>query len=336
MMMLRKKSTRELVQGEPDDTPEQEPVEKKKKPREKRAKTPHEPHSRAGAAFFKTKLFYGIICIAVGLAIALLGAPILRSQTTNTVNVVCFVSDVSSGSVVTASDVVVVEVSSYHLPTGTVFDTGDVVGKYLRTDALAGDYVTAQRLSDVYPGDDPFLIDLPEGKMAISVSLPDLSQSVSGKLRAGDVVQIFALETGSDSTVADAPSELQYVEVLAATYLDGVDVSDGKTGANVETDSDTLSTATLLVNERQAAKIAGLETQAKLYAALVIRGNESRKAEALAAQDDYFTKLDEAEAALQAQVAEDAQATEPAPDEAGEGQQAEGAITEHETAEGGA
>ncbi len=335
-MAFRKMSTRELVQGASDEAPAQAPVEKKKKVKEKRTKAPREPHSRAGTAFFKTKLFYGIVCIAVGLAVTLLGAPILRSQTTNTVNVVCFASDVSAGSVMTASDVSVVEVSSYHLPTGTVFDAGEVVGKYLRTDALAGDYVTAQRLSDVYPGDDPFLIDLPAGKMAISVSLPELSQNVSGKLRAGDVVQIFAIETGSDDTVADAPPELQYVEVLAATYLDGIDVSNGQTGADAESDSDTLSTATLLVNERQAAKIAGLETQATLYTALVIRGNETRKAEALAAQDEYFAQLDETEAALTAaRITEEAPPPESTPGAASEEQQAETAPAKQEAEKGG-
>lgn len=331
-MAFKKKSTKELVQGAVDDAPERRTVSRTK---EKRAKTDRETSGKFDTAFFRTNTFYGIIAIVAGLAIALLGVPILRSQTTDTVDVVCFASDVSAGSIITSSDVQVVEVSSYHLPVGTVFDASFAVGKYLRTDALVGDYVTSQRLSQEYPGDDPFLIDLPEGKMAISVSLPDLSQSVSGKLRAGDVVQIFASDANAETSTAEAPLELQYVEVLAATYRDGQDVSDGEAAKTTATgDDDTLSTVTLLVNAQQAAKIAGLEKQATMYAALVIRGNEARKVEALAAQDNYFVELAEAEAALKAELEAEQSEQEIAPEGESTGEPVEGTAGQ-ETHEGG-
>lgn len=307
--MFRKKSTKELVRGASDDV-ELRTDDAPKREKKKRWKRDKEPNDVRQASFFRTKLFYGILCMAVGLAIALVGVPVLRSQTTDTVKIVSFAMDAEAGSLVTGDELSIVEVSSYHLPFGVVFDPAEAVGQYLRVDAVAGDYVTTSRLAAQYPGDDPFLLNLPEGKVAISMSLPDLSQSVSGKLRSGDVIQIFAVEANSERREADAPPELQYVEVLTVTYQDGVDVNDGDYGERTgSVSSDTLSTATLLVNSRQAATIAGLEKQATLYAALVVRGNEARKAAALEAQDTYFLELELAEEA--AELAEEEAEPEP-------------------------
>lgn len=290
-MLFQKKSTKELVRGGTDDTlaPEMMPKKAKKK-KEKSEKAQKDGRQ---ASFFRTKTFFGIVCIILGLAVALAGVPVLRAQVVDTVKVVTFAADANAGTIITADMLTLNEVSSYHLPVGTIIEESEAVGKYLRVDAVAGDYVTVSRLSSQYPGDDPYLLELPEGKVAISVPLPDLAQSVSGKLRAGDIIQLFAASANSESLTADAPPELQYVEVLTATYQDGVDVQDGGYDGGNTTSGNTLATITLVVNPRQAATIAGLQKQATLYTALVIRGNDTRKAAALAAQDAYFASLDE-------------------------------------------
>jgi pilus assembly protein CpaB len=154
------------------------------------------------------------------------------------------------------------------------------------------------------------LAELPDGMVAISISLPDLAQSVSGKLRQGDIIQLFAVEDNNSFT-AVAPPELQYVEVLAATYVDGTDVQDEPAAqdnqgqqngiASGSQENDTLTTVTLLANEEQAACLAGLEHNATLHAALVVRGDDTAKKAALDAQKEYFATLEAPEDTAEAE-----------------------------------
>ena len=304
--MFRKKTTKELVRGgaAPDMETEEQPVavekltvtkiKKEKKSKQPRPKEPSQPRLKKNPdrrPFFKTRAFLGIVCIVLGLSVAFIGLPMLQMSISKTQDVVCFAENVKAGTKITESLLTVKEMSGYHLPTGALRDQEAAVGEYVTTDALAGDLVTAARLSKSYPGTDPQLADLPAGKVAISVSLKDLAESVSGKLREGDVIQLFAVEDDTALTAA-APQELQYVEVLAATYSDGADVTDdgGKSTESIDSGSskETLATVTLLCNQQQAAVLAGLEHNAKIHAALVVRGNDTAKEQALKTQDEYF------------------------------------------------
>ena len=154
------------------------------------------------------------------------------------------------------------------------------------------------RAGHAYPGADPQLANLPADKVAISVSLEaDLAQSVSGKLREGDVIQLYAVEDNTSLT-ATVISELQYVEVLAATYSDGEDAQ--KKGASKgEQEENKFATVTLLANQQQAACLAGLDHNATLHAALVTRGNHAAMKKVLAAQEEYFASADHTAPAAQ-------------------------------------
>lgn len=290
MPMFRKKSTKEMVQGVASPVPESTPA------REKKPKKERTPKDGSRYVFFRTRTFYGILAIILGVVISLVGIPAIQQQVAETVEVFVFNADATAGSQITEDMLTTVELAAYHLPAGTISDAAAVTGQYLRVDAVAGDFVTGTRLSEEYPGDDPELVCLPEGKVAISISLPDLAQSVSGKLRKGDVIQIFAVDNSSESTTASMPEELRYVEVLAVTYADGIDVGDesDSNGSSSASNNDTLAAVTLLVNPTQAARLTGLEHKATLYAALVIRGDDARKEEVLAVQDEFFAAMESA------------------------------------------
>lgn len=289
--MFAKKSTRELVHGEAEAK-----KEKPKKPwkigkggQEKEKKErPLNDHT----PIFRTKVFWGVVSILLGLVVSFVGVPMLQSAVSKTEQTVCFAQDVRAGTKVTKDLLTTTDMSLYHLPTSTIHDPQVAIGQYVKTDAVAGDIVTTSRLSTDYPGLDPQLAKLPDGMMAISISLPDLAQSVSGKLRQGDVIQLFAVEDNNSFT-AVAPPELQFVEVLDATYVDGTDVQDNQnTAAGESGQNDTLATVALLANEQQAACLAGLEKNATLHAALVVRGDDAAKNAALDAQKEYFATLD--------------------------------------------
>ncbi|MEA4993928.1 MAG: RcpC/CpaB family pilus assembly protein [Oscillibacter sp.] len=319
-MPFTKKSTKELVQGQPE-VKKEKPVKRWKigsggQPKEKKERSPD-----GRTPIFRTKLFWGAVSISLGLLIAFAGIPMLKMAVTETEPTVRFAQDVKAGTKVTEDLLTVVDMSPYHLPSDTLHEKQAAVGRYVKTDAVAGDLATASRFSEGYPCADPQMVGLPEDTVAISISLPDLSQSVSGKLRQGDIIQIFAVED-NNSFQAAAPPELQYVEVLAASYADGSDVQETQDAAKDKatkegalstaedntTKNGALSTVTLLANAEQAACLAGLNQNAKLHAALVIRGDDAAKARALEAQADYFAKLEDPE------VPEEAAGTETAAD----------------------
>ncbi len=301
-MPFTKKSTKELVQGQPE-VKKEKPVKHWKigsggQPKEKKERSPD-----GRTPIFRTKLFWGAASMLLGLVIAFAGIPMLKMAVTETEPTVRFAQDVKAGTKVTEDLLITVDMSPYNLPADTLHEKQAAVGRYVETDAVAGDLATASRFSEVYPGADPQMVGLPEDTVAISIALPDLSQSVSGKLRQGDIVQIFAVED-NNSFQAAAPPELQYVEVLAASYADGADVQEAQDAAEDNPAKDgALSTITLLANAEQAACLAGLNQNAKLHAALVIRGNDVAKAKALEAQADYFA--DDPEEAADTETAAD-------------------------------
>lgn len=293
--MFGKKSTRDLVRGGspmPDTTPDA--ILSREEPKKKKEKKIKPPRKREGkgerTAFFHTKAFLGLASLLIGLAIAFAGIPILQVSLTKTQQIVCFKSNVQAGTKITRELLKTEDMSAHNLPAGAIRNVRDCVGQYVKADAIAGDIVTANRVSAAYPGVDPQLADLPTDKVAISVSLEaDLAQSVSGKLREGDVIQLFAVEDNTSLTAAAIP-ELQYVEVLAATYSDGEDAQKKGKG---EQEENKFATVTLLANQQQAACLAGLDHNATLHAALVTRGDHSAKKKALAAQEEYFASAPE-------------------------------------------
>lgn len=291
-MIFTKKSTKEMVQGEAE-VKKEKPIKRWKLGKHGQERKKKDRPLDGSTPLYRTKVFWGVACMLLGLLIAFVGIPMVKSAVSETEETVCFAQDVKAGTKITAELLTTTDMSLYHLPLGVVHDVQAAIGQYVKTDAVAGDLVTQSRLSAAYPGQDPQLAGLPSGMVAISISLPDLAQSVSGKLRQGDVIQLFAVEDNASFT-AVAPPELQYVEVLAATYVDGTEVQDKQNGVDHAEPggNDTLTTVTLLANGQQAACLAGLEHNATLHAALVVRGDDHAKTTALKAQADYFTPLE--------------------------------------------
>lgn len=249
------------------------------------------------SSLLKSKFFVGIVCLALAVFLAFVGIPMAQIKINDTVTVVRFSQNVAAPSVVTDDAVIEEQASKYNLPLGYISSKADVVGKYITSDAVKGDIATSGRVSDTYPGDDPALAFLPDGKYAVSFTLPSVAASLSSKLRAGDVIQIFAAfdrERDEDGYCAQIPSELQYVEVLSVTdsaageikenYSKGEKVSSALSGGEISV----IQNVTVLVNQAQAAAIAGLEYSANLHTALVCRGNEALKSQLLQMQESLI------------------------------------------------
>lgn len=282
--MFQKKSTRDLVQSGSADAPADGGRPNKK---EKAKRPPRDRPPMDVKGLLRSKSFLGGLCIFLGLVIALGAIPVLKARVADVIPVYTFTRAVQRGTQLTADMLVETAMSNYNLPAGVVPDRESVLGGYLTADVIDGDVLTAARISPQYPGDDPALTQLPPGKLAVSVSLSSMSQSLSSKLRAGDVIQVFAMgkqETdGAGATAAEAPSQLQYIEVLSISDPTGLDVSAA--GANQ------IETVTLIADRDQAAALVALEHSATIHAALVVRGDDGRKTELLLAQQKILDDL---------------------------------------------
>lgn len=290
MSLLKKKSTREMVGfGEPAPQEEASPESKKRPKKEKTPKKEGKPH-KSMKEVVRSRGFAGGICVVAGLLVWLIGVPLLQQANAATIQVVTLAQDVSAGTKITMEDLVVEERGRINLPFGAFDDTSAAVGKYISVAGKAGDILTADRVTDEILSDDPELVTLPAGKLAISASLATLQQSVSGKLRAGDVIQVFAVEESQETAgkyVGYAVPELQRVEVLSVTNSAAQNVVTGDRTPDMDRQA---ATVILAVNVDQAAVVAELGYSATLYAALVTRGDADVKEAALKQQDDYFTQ----------------------------------------------
>lgn len=291
MFQKKPKSTKDLVHGDPVP-PEQ--VSEKKGGRKKERKTrPPKGEGRTVKEIVLSKPFLGALCLLAGLLTAFVAAPLAQARAATLAPVVVLTQNVPTGTQLTTEMMETVQVGAAGVPRNAITDMASAAGRFVATSGLAGDILTTLRLTDRYPSDDPELLNLPAGKVAMAVALDGLEQSVASKLRGGDVIQLFAvlndtLDLSSTTTAMTVP-ELQAVEVLSVTNGEAVNVSDQNDtmleGANEDRQ---IATVVLAVDQQQAAVLAGLAANAKLHAALVVRGDAERKAAALVAQANYF------------------------------------------------
>lgn len=288
-----KGSTKDLVHGGPSE-PSMVPPESGKKTKEKKVKPAKERHGTGSDRFLRSKPLWGAVCVAAGLLIAFVVAPRAQERAAALTQVVVLTSDAPVGTQLTGDMLTVKTVGVGGVPQGAVTDIAEATGKYMTVTGLADDILTAVRLSAQYPTTEPALLALPEGKVAMAVALESQEQSVASKLRAGDVIQLFAVLKDSldavDNTVALGIPELRAVEVLSVTNGVADNITDQDGMIDDEEDRQ-IATVVLAVDQQQAAKLAGLTANAHLHAALVSRGDDARKAALLAAQAEYLDTL---------------------------------------------
>lgn len=287
-MFGKKKSTRDMVgAGGQESRPEKAKAIKVAKT-EKRTKVKR----RETPSLLRNRAFLGVMCVILALFIAFGLTPVVNMLTSHDVTAVRLKADVLKGTMLTEEQVETVKINARNLGDYIITDPEAVLGKYAVIDMLNGDILTEQKLSETIQYDDPYLSTIPDGKMAISVAMQSPEESLSGKLRAGDIVRLYAyLNNSMDTADYSALSlpELQYVEVLAVTNgrMRDLDTKNDEL-VDAETEEVEISTVTLAVNTQQAAVLAGLNHCAQLHAALVVRGDEDRKQESLKQQVLFF------------------------------------------------
>ena len=242
----------------------------------------------------KNRTVLGVVCIALSLIICFAITPLFNAAKENTTEIVRMKKDVKIGQEITEKDVEIVEVGAYNLPADVLKKSEDVVGKYVSSELLAGEYVLPGKISDTPASENAYLYNLTDEKRAISVTIPSFAGGLSGKLILGDIVSVIAVDyRESGETVV--PDELQYVEVIAVTDKEGYDEDEVVVTADGEEEPDLPESVTLLVTPAQANILAELEADGEIHLSLVYRGTSENAQKFIAAQEKLLNELAEAE-----------------------------------------
>lgn len=258
----------------------------------------------------KNRTVLGVVCIALSLIICFAITPLFNAAKENTTEIVRMKKDTKIGQEITEKDIEVVEVGAYNLPADVLKKSEDVVGKYVSSELLAGEYVLPEKISDTPASENAYLYNLTGEKRAISVTIPSFAGGLSGKLISGDIVSVIAVDyRESGETVV--PDELQYVEVIAVTDKEGYDEDEVVVTADGEEEPDLPETVTLLVTPAQANILAELEADGEIHLSLVYRGTSENAQKFIAAQEKLLNELAEAEKAEEEKSEAPAMTTEP-------------------------
>lgn len=288
--MFKKKSTRELVGNDTADM-----VQEEKKEKNKPSKPPRKQRKNS-TPIMHNRMVLGAVSVFIALIIAFGLTPIYNIAISSSSPAIRLKVDAPRGTALSADMLESVQVHADDFTGSVIPSVSDALGKFATTDLTAGDILTTKKVTDTFPSEDPALLHLPEGKLAMSIQMHGAAESVSGKLRAGDVIRLYAyLNNTADNKNYQALSlpELQYIELLSVTNdnLQDLDKKSDPVTEKTEKSDKQIATLTLAVTPPQAAVLAGLNNSAVLHAALVVRGDEAAKKLALATQEAYFSGM---------------------------------------------
>ena len=233
----------------------------------------------SGSQSMGNRTVVGIICIVVALAICFGIAPLVNRLSDGKTEIVRMIKDVPAGAMIEDSDIEVVEVGSYNLPSSVITDKSQVVGKYTMVNLMAGEYLLPGKVGDDQGNAQSILESLDSSHKAISITIGSFALGFSGKLETGDIVSILVYDEEEDEMFT--PSELTYVKVITTTTANGVDKAD------IEDTSQPV-TVTLLVNKEQAEVLAYYEQHGDMHIVLEYRGNAETAQKYLDAQNQVF------------------------------------------------
>ena len=242
-----------------------------------------------------SRFLYGILSILLAAIIAFIAIPTVTRKTNSKVEIVRITTALDRGDPITAKDVELAEVGGFNLPDNVATKLEDVIGTYAASSLYPGDYILSGKVSSTPLSSDLTLNAIPDGMVAISITVQSLAAGLSDKLQSGDIIRLYHYNdlSGTLNVVQDIP-ELKFVTVLSVSDSKGLDIDYTK---QPEEDEERLQTATLTVQAtpEQAILLTQYENEGMLHVALISRGNEALAKELLNQQAEILTQLYENE-----------------------------------------
>lgn len=242
-----------------------------------------------------SRFLYGILSILLAAIIAFIAIPTVTRKTNSKVEIVRITTALDRGDPITAKDVELAEVGGFNLPDNVATKLEDVIGTYAASSLYPGDYILSGKVSSTPLSSDLTLNAIPDGMVAISITVQSLAAGLSDKLQSGDIIRLYHYNdlSGTLNVVQDIP-ELKFVKVLSVSDSKGLDIDYTK---QPEEDEERLQTATLTgqATPEQAILLTQYENEGMLHVALISRGNEALAKELLNQQAEILTQLYENE-----------------------------------------
>lgn len=242
-----------------------------------------------------SRFLYGILSILLAAIIAFIAIPTVTRKTNSKVEIIRITTALDRGDPITAKDVELAEVGGFNLPDNVATKLEDVIGTYAASSLYPGDYILSGKVSSTPLSSDLTLNAIPDGMVAISITVQSLAAGLSDKLQSGDIIRLYHYNdlSGTLNVVQDIP-ELKFVKVLSVSDSKGLDIDYTK---QPEEDEERLQTATLTVQAtpEQAILLTQYENEGMLHVALISRGNEALAKELLNQQAEILTQLYENE-----------------------------------------
>ena len=195
----------------------------------------------------KNRTIIGIICIVLALVVTFAVAPLVNKIADYRTDIVRLTGDVVQGHMISDTDIEVVTVGSYNLPTDVITKKEDVLGKFAAVDLKKGDYLLPSKVTSVSDSADDVFRTLDGTKQAISVTIQSFAGGLSGKLENGDIVQLAVYD--NDTGKAILPGAFTYMKVITTTTDGGFDKDE--VPVNDDGTVELPSTITLLANSAQ-------------------------------------------------------------------------------------
>ena len=242
-----------------------------------------------------SRFLYGILRILLAAIIAVIAIPTVTRKTNSKVEIIRITTALDRGDPITAKDVELAEVGGFNLPDNVATKLEDVIGTYAASSLYPGDYILSGKVSSTPLSSDLTLNAIPDGMVAISITVQSLAAGLSDKLQSGDIIRLYHYNdlSGTLNVVQDIP-ELKFVKVLSVSDSKGLDIDYTK---QPEEDEERLQTATLTVQAtpEQAMLLTQYENEGMLHVALISRGNEALAKDLLNQQAEILTQLYENE-----------------------------------------
>jgi pilus assembly protein CpaB len=240
-------------------------------------------------SILKNRTMVGALCILLSLIICFGVTPLFNRSVSAKTDIVRVVKEIKADEKISKDMVQTVEVGGYGLPESVIRKPELVIGKYAKADLDVDDYILMSKLSETPAAENSYLYSLDGAKQAMSVTIKQFADGLSGKLKSGDIISVIAPDYMKQGTTV-IPPQLKYVKVISVTTSSGYDANTGETAASGD-DRELPSTVTLLVTPEQSRILAALEADGKLHLSLVYRGGDDNAAKFIEAQDKALAAL---------------------------------------------
>ena len=204
----------------------------------------------------------------------------------DTVSVVTADGDIAARTTLSSNMLKLTAVPADQALSGSYSDAASLVGLTTRYPLVDGEQVTTSKIGEAQKDDESLARVVPPGKRAISIAATEES-IVAGLLLPGDLVDVIAVFSASDTGVDKAVTILQAVEVLAVGEtaqepipppLNADEATPGSVRLGQAPDDagpqPDATTVTVAVTPEQAQIVALMADKAKLWLDLRPRGEE--------------------------------------------------------------